>query len=279
MPATKRRLDCYLVEAGLAESRQKAQALILAGQVLINDRPAEKPGLVVPAEAAVRLRGEAPRYVGRGGFKLEAALREFALDARNALCLDVGASTGGFTDCLLQHGARQVYAVDVGRNQLDWKLRRDPRVIAREGVNARYLTPTDFAERFAIIVADVSFISLALILPALSPLALPEAALVLLVKPQFEVGRAEVGKGGVVRDARLHAKAVAGVLEAAARARFTPWRLMASPILGAEGNREFLLLARYAASPSPLRPLQADWLRLFPGASFSAQFESLAQSC
>ncbi len=280
MPAPKRRLDCYLVEAGLAESRQKAQALILAGQVLINDRPAEKPGLTVPAKATVRLRGETPRYVGRGGLKLEAALREFGLEARGALCLDVGASTGGFTDCLLQHGARQVYALDVGRHQLDWKLRRDPRVIAREGVNARYLAPTDFAERFDLIVADVSFISLALILPALGPLARPEAALVLLVKPQFEVGRAEVGKGGVVRDPSLHAKAVAGVLAAAARARLTPCRLMASPILGAEGNREFLLLARQSASPTPARQLRADWLRLFPDAPFNNrpfddQFEKL----
>jgi 23S rRNA (cytidine1920-2'-O)/16S rRNA (cytidine1409-2'-O)-methyltransferase len=264
----KRRLDHYLVETGLADSRQKAQALILAGQVLVNDRPAEKPGLLVPSDAKVRLRGEPLRYVGRGGLKLEAALREFALDVRGALCLDIGASTGGFTDCLLQHGAKQVYALDVGHNQLDWKLRCDPRVVVREGINARYLVPTDFPERFAVIVADVSFISLRLILPALGPLARPGAALVALVKPQFEVGREQVGKGGIVRDRRLHASAMAGVLVAAQHAGFSPERMMASPVLGAEGNQEYFLLARYGLPLAHACQWQTDWQTLFPETTF-----------
>ncbi|WP_455423692.1 TlyA family RNA methyltransferase [Chloracidobacterium validum] len=276
--AAKQRLDGYLVEAGLAESRHKAQALILAGQVLINDRPAEKPGLLVPPDATVRLRGELLRYVGRGGLKLEAALRMFDLDVSGAVCLDVGASTGGFTDCLLQHGARQVHAVDVGHHQLAWKLRCDPRVVVHEGVNARYLTPAVFPERFGVIVADVSFISLGYILPALGPLALPEAGLVSLVKPQFEVGRAEVGKGGIVRNPRLHARAVAGVVVAAARAGFRPLRIMASPILGAEGNREFLLFARYGAASAPSDQLPTDWAGLFPDVRLDASFENLASA-
>ncbi|MCS7080602.1 MAG: TlyA family RNA methyltransferase [Chloracidobacterium sp.] len=265
----KRRLDSYLVEAGLAESRQKAQALILAGQVLVNDRPANKPSQPVPPEAVVRLRGETLRYVGRGGVKLEAALQTFAVDVRDAVCLDVGASTGGFTDCLLQHGARRVYAVDVGHNQLAWKLRCDPRVIVHERVNARHLTPEMFPEQFAVATVDVSFISLELILPALHPLLLPEAALILLVKPQFEVGRNEVGKGGIVRDPQLQAKAVARIIIAARRNNFHPLRLTASPILGAAGNREFLLLAQPARPASatdalPADALSADWSRLFP---------------
>ncbi len=270
----KRRLDHYLVESGLADSRHKAQALILAGQVLVNDRPAEKPGLLIAPDARVRLRGEPLRYVGRGGLKLEAALREFALEVRDALCLDIGASTGGFTDCLLQHGARQVYALDVGHNQLDWKLRSDPRVVVREGVNARYLTPADFPERFAVIVADVSFISLRLILPALGPLAASEAALVMLVKPQFEVGREQVGKGGIVRDRRLHAAAMAGVLAAARQAGFTPERMMASPVLGAEGNQEYLLLARYGRPSVQVGTWQADWQTLFPEVKIETGFEN-----
>jgi len=271
----KRRLDHYLVETGLADSRQKAQALILAGQVLVNDRPAEKPGLLIAPDARVRLRGEPLRYVGRGGLKLEAALRGFALDVRDALCLDIGASTGGFTDCLLQHGARQVYALDVGHNQLDWKLRSDSRVVVREGVNARYLTPADFPERFTVIVADVSFISLRLILPALGPLAAPEAALVALVKPQFEVGREQVGKGGIVRDRRLHATAMAGVLTAARQAGFAPERMLASPVLGAEGNQEYLLLARYGQPLAQVDSWQTDWQTLFPEVEIEAGFENL----
>lgn len=275
MPNQKRRLDGYLVELGLAESRQKAQALILAGQVLVNDRPAEKPGFIVPPDAVVRLRGQPLRYVGRGGLKLEAALQTFNLDVRDALCLDVGASTGGFTDCLLQHGARQVYALDVGHNQLDWKLRSDPRVVVREGINARYLTPGDFPERFAIIVADVSFISLRLIVPALGPLALPGAALVALVKPQFEVGREQVGKGGLVRERRLHATAVAGVLAAVRQAGFAPERLMASPILGAEGNQEYFFLARYGLVSTLAGQWQNDWCVLFPDVTAETEFENL----
>ncbi|WP_058866938.1 TlyA family RNA methyltransferase [Chloracidobacterium thermophilum] len=271
----KRRLDHYLVETGLADSRHKAQALILAGQVLVNDRPAEKPGLLIAPDARVRLRGEPLRYVGRGGLKLEAALRGFALDVRDALCLDIGASTGGFTDCLLQHGARQVYALDVGHNQLDWKLRSDSRVVVREGVNARYLMPADFPERFTVIVADVSFISLRLILPALGPLAAPEAALVALVKPQFEVGREQVGKGGIVRDRRLHATAMAGVLTAARQAGFAPERMLASPVLGAEGNQEYLLLARYGRPSVHVGGWQADWKTLFPDVKIEAGFENL----
>jgi 23S rRNA (cytidine1920-2'-O)/16S rRNA (cytidine1409-2'-O)-methyltransferase len=240
----KLRLDLLMVERGLAESRTKAQALILAGQVVVGEQREDKPGTLVLREAPVRLKGEALRYVSRGGLKLEQALREFALDVRGLTCADIGASTGGFTDCLLQHGAVKVHAIDVGYGQLHEKLRLDPRVRSRERVNARYLTDEDLPEQVGAVVIDVSFISLSLVLPAVLPKLQANGLLIALVKPQFEVGPAKVEKGGVVRDP----VARAGAIEAA-RAFVTAQGLAVvgtidSPVPGPAGNVECLLVAR-----------------------------------
>lgn len=237
----KQRLDQLLVERGLAESRQKAQALILAGQVRVDGAKAGKAGQSVPSEASLEVASPPP-HVSRGGQKLEAAIRHFQIPVEGRVCLDIGASTGGFTDCLLQHGARRVYAVDVGAGQLDWKLRSDPRVVVREKLNARYLRLEDIGERVDLAVCDVSFISVTLILPALPPLLQSGAEMVILVKPQFEVGKGQVGKGGIVRDPVLHAEACSRVEEAVRALGFRTDRIE-SPILGAEGNKEFLLRA------------------------------------
>jgi 23S rRNA (cytidine1920-2'-O)/16S rRNA (cytidine1409-2'-O)-methyltransferase len=239
--AGKLRLDRLLVERGLAESREKAQALILAGQVLVEGQKALKPGHGVGAEAAVGLVGPPLKYVGRGGLKLEAALDAFSIDVAGKVCLDVGASTGGFTDCLLQRGARRVYAVDVGTGQLDWKLRRDPRVAVREGINARYLEWAAIGEAVDLVTCDVSFISVTLILPALEPFLREASRIVVLAKPQFEAGRGQVGKGGIVRDPRVHAETVEKVSRAVRAMGFTNVAAMPSPVTGAEGNREFLV--------------------------------------
>ena len=243
--AKRERIDKLLVERGLAPSRARAAALVMAGAVLVNEQRVEKPSQVFPPEAAIRVRGlgdPAARYVGRGGLKLEAALRDFGLDVNGLTCLDVGASTGGFTDCLMQHGARRVFAVDVGHNQLDYRLRSDPRVESREGVNARNLRAEDFSERFDLAVVDVSFISATKVLPAVVPLLNAGARAVVLVKPQFEVGKGEVGKGGIVKDPAQHARVVEEVNQAARELGFTVGGVTESPILGAEGNREFLAL-------------------------------------
>lgn len=241
----RERIDKLLVERGLASSRTRAQALVMAGIVLVNEQRVAKPSEMFAPDAAIRVRGAddpAARYVGRGGVKLEAALREFKLDVTGFVCLDVGASTGGFTDCLLQHGARRVVAVDVGHNQLDYRLRTNPHVEAREGVNARYLQPNDFAERFDLIVMDVSFISATKVLPALVPLLNENGCIILLIKPQFEVGRGEVGKGGLVTDAAQHARVVEAVNGAALDLGLKVSGVIASPIRGADGNCEFLAL-------------------------------------
>jgi 23S rRNA (cytidine1920-2'-O)/16S rRNA (cytidine1409-2'-O)-methyltransferase len=242
-PRLRVRLDQLLVERGLAGSRAKAQALVLAGEITVDGQPAAKPGHAVPADARIEV-AQPPRYVGRGGLKLEAAIEGFGIDVRDRVCLDIGASTGGFTDCLLQHGARRVYAVDTGAGQLDWKLRSDTRVTLREHFNARYLRFEDVGEAVDLAVFDVSFISVTLILPAAAPLLKETGEMVILVKPQFEVGRGQVGKGGIVRDAALHRQACGRVKEAVENLRFRT-ALMESPILGAEGNREFLLYARH----------------------------------
>ncbi len=239
------RIDKLLVERGLAPTRTRAQALVMAGAVLVGEQRVEKPSETFALDAAIRVRGAddpAARYVGRGGLKMEAALREFKLDVHNFTCLDVGASTGGFTDCLLQHGARRVVAVDVGHNQLDWRLRNDPRVATREGVNARYLQAEDFAEKFDLIVMDVSFISATKVLPALGSLLKEAGHIVLLIKPQFEVGRGEVGRGGIVTDPAQHRRVVGEVNDAASGAKLNIRGVIDSPILGADGNREFLAL-------------------------------------
>jgi 23S rRNA (cytidine1920-2'-O)/16S rRNA (cytidine1409-2'-O)-methyltransferase len=242
----RQRLDLLVVERGLTESREKAQALILAGQVLVNGQKAGKAGASVETGATIELLAQ-PRYVGRGGLKLEAALDHFAISAAGKICLDVGSSTGGFTDCLLQRGAARVYAIDAGTGQLDWKLRNDPRVIAQEQVNARYLTREQVPEPVALAVCDVSFISITMILPALPALLAPGAEMVILVKPQFELERDQVGKGGIIRDPRLHHQACLRVESAVQRLGFH-MEIIPSPILGAEGNREFLLHAKKAGA-------------------------------
>jgi 23S rRNA (cytidine1920-2'-O)/16S rRNA (cytidine1409-2'-O)-methyltransferase len=242
--AMKERIDKLIVERGLAESRARAQALILAGQVLVDDRRVDKPGQVVPAGADIRIRGETPKYVSRGGLKLEAALTHFRIDPAGKTCIDVGASTGGFTDCLLQHGAARVWAVDVGHNQLAWRIRRDPRVEVVEGQNARALDPDQFPERFDLATVDVSFISLAKVLPAIRRVLKDGADCVALVKPQFEVGKGEVGRGGIVTDPLKHRRVLVEVAAGAAEAHLAAEGLIESPILGAEGNREFLLRLR-----------------------------------
>jgi len=237
------RLDVVLTERGLAESREKAQALVLAGEVLVNGVKAQKAGQNVPPEAEIQVL-RPPPYVSRGGLKLEAALDHFHIAVAGRVCLDVGASTGGFTDCLLQRGADKVHIVDVGSGQLDWKLRGDPRVILHERLNARYLRPEDIADRIDLLVCDVSFISVTLILPALPPLLQPDAEMVILIKPQFEVGRDQIGKGGIVRDPELHT-AACDRIEMAVRRMNYKTDIIESPILGAEGNKEFLLYARH----------------------------------
>jgi 23S rRNA (cytidine1920-2'-O)/16S rRNA (cytidine1409-2'-O)-methyltransferase len=242
-PAPKQRIDQLLVDRGMAESRQKAQALILAGQVLVNSQKVEKPGHQVPAGAFIELLGILP-YVSRGGFKLERALDHFGIDPSGKVCIDIGASTGGFTDCLLQRGAVRVYAVDVGVTQLDWKIRTDPRVVVKDHTNARHLRPEDIGEPCSLAVCDVSFISVTLIVPLLPSLLTPDGELVVLVKPQFEVGRDEVGKGGIVRDPDMHEAACKKVQDAVEALGFTT-ALIESPILGGEGNREFLLHAKH----------------------------------
>ena len=242
-PQKKQRVDQLLVDRGLADSRHKAQALVLAGHVLIDGRKAEKPGQTVSPESGIELADKLP-FVSRGGLKLEAALTHFGIEVTGWVCVDIGSSTGGFTDCLLQRGAARVYAIDVGTGQLDWKLRNDPRVVVREQVNARYLTPGDIGEPCRLGVCDVSFISLTMIVPALHSLLSLEGEMVLLVKPQFEVGRNDVGKGGIVRDPELHKSACRKVASLVEELGFRT-DLIESPVLGAEGNREFLLHASH----------------------------------
>ena len=235
------RIDVVLVERELAESREKAQAMVLAGQVLVDEQKIDKPGRKIAPDATIRLLGQPPRFVSRAGFKLEAAMERFSIHVEGKTCLDIGSSTGGFTDCLLQHGATKVYAVDAGTNQLHWKLRNDPRVQVREKVNARYLSKADVPESCAFVCCDVSFISVTLILPVINDFVAPDGEIVTLVKPQFEASRSEVGKGGVVRDEAVHRRAILRVREAVEAMGFRRIEEMESPITGAEGNREFLL--------------------------------------
>ena len=239
----KPRLDRLLVERGLAPTREKAQALIMAGAVLVDGRKASKPGQPVDAESRIEVL-EQPPFVSRGGLKLAAAIAHFGIRVAGRICLDIGASTGGFTDCLLQRGAARVHAVDVGAGQLDWKIRNDPRVAVHEKLNARYLRPEDLGERIDLAVCDVSFISATLILPAVAPLLQPAGEMVILVKPQFEVGKGQVGKGGIVREPELHQAACRRVDDAVRQSGFET-ALIESPILGAKGNREFLLYAHH----------------------------------
>jgi 23S rRNA (cytidine1920-2'-O)/16S rRNA (cytidine1409-2'-O)-methyltransferase len=239
----KTRIDQLLVDRGLAESREKAKALLLAGSVFLNGQRIDKPGQNVDPESEIEIAGKLP-YVSRGGLKLEKALDHFHVNVAGKICLDVGASTGGFTDCLLQRGAARVYAVDVGKGQLDWRLRGDPRVTVREGINARYLKLDDVGEPVDLATMDVSFISATLIIPNLAAVLKADGAMIILIKPQFEVGREQVGKGGIVKDPAMH-NAACDRVRAAVEAIGFQTAIIESPVLGAEGNREFLLYATH----------------------------------
>jgi 23S rRNA (cytidine1920-2'-O)/16S rRNA (cytidine1409-2'-O)-methyltransferase len=256
----KLRLDQALVARGLFESREKAQRAIMAGQVRVGEQVVDKASTKVGEEAVIHVAA-ADRYVGRGGHKLEAALANFGVNPAGKVCLDIGASTGGFTDCLLQHGAVKVWSIDVGHSQLDWKIRSDARVVVREKLNARYLTKADVPDAIDLVVIDVSFISLTLILPPAMEVLVPGGAMVALIKPQFELRREEVGRGGVVKDPAMHALAVerieAFVRQMAARSdgSVLKWGgVMESPILGGEGNREFLAWLKLEGEGGSARP-------------------------
>ncbi len=249
-PKGKQRLDLLLVERDLVESREQARRLIMAGEVLVNEQVSDKPGRTVPVDAAIRVRTPMP-YVSRGGQKLAAALAAFDLPLADAVALDVGASTGGFTDCLLQAGVARVYAVDVGYGQLAWKLRSDPRVVALERTNIRHLEQLPDGVLADIAVIDASFISLELVLPATLRLVQPNAHIVALIKPQFEAGQADVGKGGVVRDARVHRRVLRATCELAAAQGLHVAGLIPSPLLGPAGNVEFLIWLRRTGTAVP----------------------------
>jgi len=239
----KERLDLLLVAQKLAPSRERAQALVLAGQIRVNGVKVDKAGTQVATDARIEIAGEPLRYASRGGLKLEGALEDFALSPRDRVCMDVGSSTGGFTDCLLQNGASKVFAVDVTIDQLDWKLRRDARVATVER-NARYLRAEDIGEPVDFVTVDVSFISVSKILGAIVPVASRDADFLILIKPQFELDKRDVGKGGIVRDAALHEKAIERVVTAAAEAGLEIKGVRPSRLTGAEGNQEFFLHAR-----------------------------------
>jgi len=244
MKPDKQRLDQLLVARHMAASRERARALIMSGAVLVNGLPAAKPGTIVSIQSSITLKTEDFPYVSRGGLKLEKALRTFPVDLEAAVCLDIGASTGGFTDCLLQHGARKVYAVDVGYGQLAWKLRQDARVVAIERTNARHISPDAIPEKVDLVTIDVSFISLRLIVPAVLPMMKRRADLIVLIKPQFEVGKGQVGKGGVVKDGGLHQDVITSLRRFFESLVLKYQGDVPSPILGPKGNREFLAFLR-----------------------------------
>jgi 23S rRNA (cytidine1920-2'-O)/16S rRNA (cytidine1409-2'-O)-methyltransferase len=247
----KVRLDLLLVQRNLVESRERAQRLIMAGEVLVNDRVADKPGMPIAADAAIRIKEPLP-YVSRGGLKLATALDRFPIPIEGVVCADVGASTGGFTDCLLQRGAAKVYAIDVGYGQLDWKLRRDPRVVVMDRTNARHVE--SLPEPIGLAVVDASFISLRLILPAVLKWLQVEAHIVVLIKPQFEAGRERVGKGGVVRDPQVHAAVLHSITQSAREMGCSPIDLIRSPIEGPAGNVEFLMWLK-PGRHDPVQPI------------------------
>jgi 23S rRNA (cytidine1920-2'-O)/16S rRNA (cytidine1409-2'-O)-methyltransferase len=255
--SARERLDKLLVQRGLAESREQAQRMIMAGWVLVEDRPATKPGHRVPVDATIRVKEQLP-YVSRGGVKLAAALDAFGIEPKGWVCADIGASTGGFTDVLLQRGAARVYAIDVGYGQLHWRLRQDPRVVVMERTNARYLQR--LPEPVHLVTIDASFISLRLLLPAAKRLLAPQGQIIALVKPQFEAGPERVGKGGVVRDPAVHRQVLTEVVAWAAAQDFGPQGLIPSPILGPKGNREFLLWLKPGAPPAATETLVAEAL-------------------
>ncbi len=245
---SKKRLDVLLQERQLAPSRSKAAAMIMAAEVTVNDRLIDKPGTMVADNVQIALK-EKPRYVGRGGLKLEAALRAFAVTPAGKICADVGASTGGFTDCLLQHGAEQVYAIDVGRGLIDYRLRIDERVQLMENTNARHLKSLGVEP--TLVVIDVSFISLRLILPAVALWIGSRADIIALVKPQFEAGKADVGKGGIVRDSAVHRRVLGEIVSCASSLGYSAEDIIRSPITGAKGNIEYLLWLRMGSAIDP----------------------------
>lgn len=246
----KKRLDILVTERGLAESREKAKTLIMAGQVYVDGQKADKPGDTFSDDAAVEVRGKGLPYVSRGGLKLEKAMREFGLQLQGRTCMDIGASTGGFTDCMLQNGAQRVYSVDVGYGQLAWSLRTDPRVVNLERTNARYLTREQVPEEIGFFSVDVSFISLTLILPAVRPLLAEHGQAVCLIKPQFEAGREKVGKKGVVRDKAVHEEVIEKIRSFALENGFSVLGLTFSPVKGPEGNIEYLIYLERSEAPS-----------------------------
>ncbi|PIP35544.1 MAG: TlyA family rRNA (cytidine-2'-O)-methyltransferase [Desulfobacterales bacterium CG07_land_8_20_14_0_80_52_14] len=247
---TKKRLDHLVMEQGFAESREGARRLILSGNVSANNRVADKPGSFFPENTRISLIREPAGYVSRGGDKLAGALESFSLKVSGCVCLDVGASTGGFTDCLLQHGAARIYAVDVGYGQLAWKLRNDPRIIAIERANIRYLPESAIPEPVDLVTVDASFISLKIVVPAVFKFMRPGADVVVLVKPQFEVGKSMVGKGGVVRDPRLHEAVLNDLTAFFSRQGLTVRAMVPSPLLGPKGNREFFMWLALVPHPS-----------------------------
>ena len=245
MTAGKKRLDLVVVEKGLVNSRQRAQALIMAGKVLVNNHIVDKPGTPVFPEDDIVLQGEDHPYVSRGGLKLEKALHTLGININGFVCLDVGASTGGFTDCLLQHGAGRVYAVDVGYGQLAWKLRQNPRVVVIERMNIRHMQPKTLPQLVDLVTIDVSFISLKKVVPEILKFMKKSAGILALVKPQFEVGKRNVGKGGVVRDPVLHAEVIENLSDFFIKKHlFSEW-VIPSPILGPKGNREFFISLKF----------------------------------
>lgn len=236
----KERIDILMVEQNLADSRSKAQAMIMAGEVYIGEQKIDKAGVMIPADSVITVRGSACPYVSRGGLKLEKALRDFGVDPTGFVCSDSGASTGGFTDCLLQQGAAKVFAIDVGYGQLAWKIRNDPRVITMERTNIRYVTPEDLGEPLDLSVVDVSFISLHTVLPTIKTLLKPSGQILCLIKPQFEAGKGKVGKKGVVREPEIHEEVLMGFVSLVERLEMTLRALTYSPVKGPEGNIEFL---------------------------------------
>ena len=256
--AKKERLDVILVQRGLAETRSKAQAIIMSGEVFVSNQRQDKAGAMVDPEAPIEVRGQTCPYVSRGGLKLEKALAAFGVDPTGCVCTDSGASTGGFTDCLLQKGAKKVFAIDVGYGQLAWKLREDPRVVCMERTNIRYVRPEDIGEPIDLSVVDVSFISLRIVLPAIRALLAPAGQVLCLIKPQFEAGREKVGKKGVVRDPAVHLEVLEQFTELAGSLGFTIRGMTYSPVKGPEGNIEFLA-----------------HLSLAPGADFTQNLSNL----
>jgi 23S rRNA (cytidine1920-2'-O)/16S rRNA (cytidine1409-2'-O)-methyltransferase len=240
-PADKKRLDMAVFEKGFARSRQAARSMIMAGEILVNNTPVDKPGALVDASAVIICKQAESPYVSRGGLKLEHALKTLQLDINGCVCMDVGASTGGFTDCLLKFGAKSVYAVDVGYGQLDWRLRQDPRVIVIERTNIRYIPPDALPEPFDIITIDVSFISLKIVIPAVTPFLKKGGKVLALIKPQFEVGKGLVGKGGVVRDPKLHEMVIDDLSAFFSASGWICGQVVPSPVLGPKGNREFMM--------------------------------------